>query len=180
MSRFNERIIKIGPEVKLNQEGPLLTAEGNKGKLSITLPESIKINIGPEAIIVSCHTEDRALFGLYSSLVSNLINGVTQGFSKSLEIVGLGYKVKKEGRVLVLTLGYSHPIKFLPPEGCEVEINQENKISVVGVDKRLVGETAAKIRRLKKPEPYKGKGIKYQGEIIKKKAGKAGKVGATA
>jgi len=171
MSRFNEKIIKINSGVKLSQEGPILMAEGEKGRLSMTLPPSIKINIGPETIVVSCQEPNRDLFGLYASLVSNLIHGVSQGFSKSLEIIGLGYKAKKEGRSLILTLGFSHPIKFMPPEGCEIEVKE---------DKHLVGEVAAKIRRLKKPEPYKGKGIKYQGEVIKRKAGKTGKVGASA
>jgi|SRR3989338_4894854 len=180
MSRFNEKIIKINSGVKLSQEGPILMAEGEKGRLSMTLPPSIKINIGPETIVVSCQEPNRDLFGLYASLVSNLIHGVSQGFSKSLEIIGLGYKAKKEGRSLILTLGFSHPIKFMPPEGCEIEVKEENKLLISGADKHLVGEVAAKIRRLKKPEPYKGKGIKYQGEVIKRKAGKTGKVGASA
>jgi len=180
MSRIGKKPIEIpkGVAVKVKEGG--IVVEGPLGKLEQAVREEIKIEIRNEKVFVSPKKKSRmakSLHGLTRSLIANMIEGVTQGFSKNLELHGTGYRAKIEGGKLVLMVGFSHPVVIIPPEGIKFEVKEEQKIKVSGVDKQLVGNTAARIRAVKKPEPYKGKGIRYQGEVIRKKPGKAIKVG---
>ncbi|HMB25968.1 MAG TPA: 50S ribosomal protein L6 [Patescibacteria group bacterium] len=175
MSRIGKKPIQIpdGVEVKFNDS--VLTVKGPKGELKRKVHPSVDLDIGEKNIQVKVkspeNNKQKALWGLFRSLVNNMIVGVSKGFEKKLEINGVGYKASKKGDVLVLNVGYSHPVEFnLPKEvNCEVE---KNIITVSGQDKQLVGEVAANIRKVRKPEPYKGKGIKYSDEIIIRKVGK--------
>ncbi len=176
MAKLKEVVIKFENQVSLSFRDNQLLAKGPKGERSLTLPNPINVKLAAGELRLGLTNGEKALFGLYSVLIRNLIQGVDQGYHKDLELVGVGYKVKKEGRDLVLSLGFSHPVRFSPPPECEVEVKSDNNILVSGIDKELVGRVAAKIRELKKPEPYKGKGIRYRGEAIRLKAGKAGKV----
>ncbi|HEY8363215.1 MAG TPA: 50S ribosomal protein L6 [Tissierellaceae bacterium] len=179
MSRIGLKPIKIpsGVEVKVNDKN-VVEIKGPKGQLSQQLNPDMKITIEDGVITVSRPSDlkkHRELHGLTRTLIQNMIIGVTQGYSKALEIEGTGYRAAKQGKKLVLTLGFSHPVELEDPEGIEVEVPQPNKIIVKGIDKQKVGNYAAKIRSLKKPEPYKGKGIRYEGEVIRRKVGKTGK-----
>ncbi|MEY4388928.1 MAG: ribosomal protein [Chloroflexota bacterium] len=181
MSRIGRRIITVPSGVKVNIEGRTVTVTGPKGTLSRDLPGAIAVTPQGETLVVTRPSDsktDKALHGLCRTLVANMVEGVSAGFRKDLEINGVGYRAAKAGNKLTLALGYSHPIEINPPAGISFEVDGQTKVAVLGHDKELVGQIAAEIRSLRKPEPYKGKGIKYAGEVIRRKAGKAGKVGA--
>lgn len=150
--------------------------------MSVKIHPNVSVNVdGEHALVsrVSDSKKDRALHGLWRALVQNMIIGVTEGYSRKLEIVGVGYRAELKGRKLQLQIGYSHPILFSPPEGIKIDVPAQTNITISGVDKQLVGLVAAKIRSFRQPEPYKGKGIKYEGEYIRRKAGKAAATVAT-
>lgn len=179
MSRIGLKPINIpsGVEIKINDDN-LIEVKGPKGQLSEKISPDMEIKIEDGVLTVARPTENkkhRSLHGLSRTLISNMIVGVTEGYSKTLEIEGTGYRAAKQGNKLVLTLGYSHPVELEDPKGIEVEVPAANKIVVKGIDKQQVGNYAANIRAFRKPEPYKGKGIKYSGEIIRRKVGKTGK-----
>ena len=178
MSRIGKLPIPLPGSVKVEQQGNHLKVEGPKGKLERTLPAEITVRIDDGHIICERPSDDykhRALHGLVRSLVANMVIGVNEGFTKHLELVGVGYRVAKQGDEITLSLGYSHPIKFKPPAGVTIDVQDQTKFSVSGIEKEAVGQVAADIRGFRPPEPYKGKGVKYQGEVIRRKAGKAGK-----
>jgi large subunit ribosomal protein L6 len=178
MSKIGKLPVNIPAGVKVDlQKGNELKVTGPKGSLSRQLHESMTIDVKDNAIEVKRPSESRkhkALHGLTRTLVYNMVAGVTQGFSRELEMVGVGYRAEMRGPMLILHAGYSHPVLLRPPEGVTIQVEaKENKITVSGIDKELVGATAAKIRSVRRPEPYKGKGIKYVDETIRRKAGKA-------
>ncbi len=179
MSRIGKKIIEIPKGVTVNLKGNAVTVKGPKGELNKVLHPSMKIEMKDSEINVTRPDDtkiNRALHGLTRALIQNMINGVSQGYRKTLDIVGVGYKVEQKGSNLLLNIGYSHPIYFIPPDGVKVESTTPTQIVVSGIDKQLVGQVAAKLRSIRKPEPYKGKGIKYSDEHIVRKAGKtAGK-----
>lgn len=178
MSRIGKLPVTIPAGVKVSLDGNKMTVQGPKGSLSQDLHERMSIAVETEQIVVSRSTDDKAdaaLHGLTRALINNMVVGVTSGFKKDLEINGVGYRAEISGKVLTLSLGYSHPVVYELPVGISVEVVKQTKLSVSGIDKQLVGSAAAKIRSFRKPEPYKGKGIKYADERIVRKAGKAGK-----
>ena len=181
MSRIGRLPIPVPSSVQLEfGEENFVRVKGPKGQLERKLPAAMLLEHEGENITVkrpSDHREHRALHGLTRSLLSNMVVGVTDGFRKDLEIVGVGYRAAKDGNVLVLQVGFSHPVRMDPPAGINYAVEGTNRVSVQGIDKELVGEMAAQIRRIRKPEPYKGKGIRYAGEQVRRKAGKAGKSG---
>jgi len=155
----------------------MLSAKGPKGELRRFIHPKVELNINKPQIAVSISDnskESKSLFGLFRSLISNMVVGVNEGFKKTLEIVGVGYRVELSGNQLVFNLGYSNPIKYDIPPGIEVQLDQKNKVILSGIDKELLGITAAKIRSFRPPEPYKGKGVKYFEEKVRRKAGKTG------
>lgn len=181
MSRIGKKpvVIPAGVDVKIG-DGNVVEVKGPKGTLTNTLHNEMIIKIEGNEIIVerpSDNKKHRALHGLTRSLINNMVVGVTEGYQKNLEINGVGYRASKSGNKLVLNLGYSHPIELVEPEGVTVEVPAQNKISVKGIDKQAVGEFAAIIRSKRKPEPYKGKGIKYDTEVVRRKEGKTGAKG---
>lgn len=181
MSRIGNQIITLPSGVTLSVENGLIEVSGPLGKLSATLPNGIKAEQTDTTVSFRRNSDtpaQRALHGLTRALVANMTVGVTQGFAKTLELVGTGYRVSAAGQGLVLSLGLSHPVEFTPPEGVTLTVEGNNKIHIKGIDKELVGQTAANIRKVRPPEVYKGKGIRYQGEVVRRKAGKAAKVGA--
>jgi large subunit ribosomal protein L6 len=178
MSRIGKLPVAIPSGVKISLDGNMMTVTGPKGSLSQPLHERMTIAVETDQIKVSRPSEskqDSALHGLTRALINNMVMGVTAGFKKDLEINGVGYRAEISGKTLTLALGYSHPVVYELPEGISVEIEKQTKLSVSGIDKQLVGSAAAKIRSFRKPEPYKGKGIKYADERIMRKAGKTGK-----
>jgi large subunit ribosomal protein L6 len=178
MSRIGRKPITIPNGVNIDLQNTTITVKGPKGTLSRELHKDMKIVVEGNVITVerpSDHKLHRSLHGTTRSVVNNMIAGVTEGFAKSLDLVGVGYRANKTGDKLVLNVGYSHPVEFMPDQGIEFEVPANNKIIVRGIDKELVGATAAKIRAVREPEPYKGKGIKYENERILRKEGKAGK-----
>lgn len=178
MSRIGKLPVAIPSGVKVTLDGAKMTVQGPKGTLSQVLHERMIVAVEAEQVTVARPTDEKqdcALHGLTRSLINNMVVGVTQGFKKDLEINGVGYRAEVSGKVLTLALGYSHPVVYELPEGISVEVEKQTKLSVMGIDKQLVGSAAAKIRSFRKPEPYKGKGIKYADERIVRKAGKAGK-----
>jgi large subunit ribosomal protein L6 len=182
MSRVGQAPIAIPTGVEVRIDAGSVGIKGPKGELERTLPEGIRLEQEGEEIRVSRggdSREQRALHGLVRSLVFNMIHGVTQGYEKSLEIQGVGYRVQKKGNDLELAVGYSHPVTKPAPKGIEFDVPSPTRIVVRGIDKELVGETAAEIRAIRKPEPYKGKGIRYEGEYVRRKAGKAAKAVGT-
>ena len=179
MSRIGKMPIEVpaGVELKL-EEGNVVTVKGPKGTLSRKLAPDMNIVLEDGTLTVSRPSElkrHKALHGLTRTLINNMVVGVTQGYSKTLEIVGVGYRAAKEGKVLNLTLGYSHPVKMTDPEGIESTLEGQNKIIVSGIDKEKVGQYAAEIREKRPPEPYKGKGVRYSDERVRRKVGKTGK-----
>ncbi len=178
MSRIGRLPIPVPSSVQLELgEGNYVRVKGPKGALERQLPEAMILEREGEQITVkrpSDQREHRALHGLTRTLLSNMVVGVTTGFRKELEIVGVGYRAAKDGNTLVLQVGFSHPVRLDPPEGISYGVEGTNRVAVQGIDKELVGEMAAQIRRIRKPEPYKGKGIRYAGEVVRRKAGKAG------
>ena len=179
MSRIGRMPVQIpaGVEVKI-AEGNVVTVKGPKGTLEKQLPQEMRITQEEGAIIVKRPNDlkkFKSLHGLTRSLINNMVIGVTNGFEKTLEINGVGYRAQKQGKKLVLSLGYSHPVEMEDPEGLESVVDGQNKIIVRGIDKEKVGQYAAEIRFKRQPEPYKGKGIKYSDEVIRRKEGKTGK-----
>lgn len=176
MSRIGKAPIPIPQGVEINRAGSTVEVKGPKGALSHTIPEGVSIQVEDRVIHVKRKGDakrERSLHGLSRTLIANMVTGVTAGFEKGLEIVGIGYRAALQGRNLQLSLGYSHPVIYPIPEGIEVEVEKQNKIIVKGIDKQQVGQVAAEIRSFRKPEPYKGKGIRYVGEQVRRKAGKA-------
>lgn len=179
MSRIGLKPISIpsGVEIKISDSN-FVEVKGPKGQLSQQISPDMELKIEEGVLTVARPTENkkhRSLHGLSRTLISNMITGVTEGYAKSLDIVGTGYRAAKQGNKLVLTLGFSHPVEMEDPQGIEVEVPAQNKIIVKGIDKQLVGSYAAKIRSWREPEPYKGKGVKYTDEIVRRKVGKTGK-----
>ncbi len=179
MSRIGKAPVAIPSGVEINVSGDDVVVKGPKGELTQTLPEGITIEVADGNVNVSRETDERsqrALHGLMRSLINNMVIGVSDGFRKDLEIVGVGYRANQKGPAkLELSLGYSHTINVEAPDGITFDVPEPTKVGVVGIDKQAVGQVAAEIRSLRKPEPYKGKGVKYVGERIIRKAGKAGK-----
>jgi large subunit ribosomal protein L6 len=178
MSRIGKLPIAVPSSVKVDLQGTHLKVEGPKGMLERTLPHQINIRVADGTIVCERPTDERvhrSLHGLTRTLVANMVNGVSQGFTKNLELVGVGYRVAKQGEDLVLNLGYSHPIRYKPPKGITIDVADATHFSVTGINRELVGQVAADLRKMRPPEPYKGKGIMYRGERIRRKAGKAGK-----
>jgi large subunit ribosomal protein L6 len=176
MSRIGKAPIPIPHGVEINRVGSTVEVKGPKGALSHTIPEGISIQVEDGVIQVKRKGDakrERSLHGLSRTLIANMVTGVTAGFEKGLEIVGIGYRAALQGRNLQLSLGYSHPVIYPIPDGIEVDVEKQNKITVKGTDKQKVGQVAAEIRSFRKPEPYKGKGIRYVGEQVRRKAGKA-------
>jgi len=179
MSRIGRKPIAVpaGVEVKVD-EANVVTVKGPKGTLTQAVHPNIKVEVGATEINVTRpndEKENRALHGLTRTLVANMVDGVVKGFEKKLEVNGVGYRIAKEGKKLVMNLGYSHPVVMVEPEGVTFEVPDQNTIFVRGIDKQLVGQVAAQVREKRPPEPYKGKGIKYADEHIRRKAGKTGK-----
>ena len=177
MSRIGKKPIPIPDKVKVEVSGGNVSVEGPKGKLSLRLHPSMMVRAEDRQLVCVRPSDNklhRSLHGLTRTLVANMIEGVTKGFEKKLEMIGVGYRASLQGRNLTLLLGYSHPIVFPLPEGIKVGVENQNLLTVSGADKQQVGEVAAKIRSLRPPEPYKGKGVKYVTERIRRKAGKAG------
>ncbi|HWP45931.1 MAG TPA: 50S ribosomal protein L6 [Candidatus Limnocylindrales bacterium] len=177
MSRVGKKPIELPKNVKVTVEDSLCRVEGPLGKLEYRIPNGIKVVHQNGQLLVTRESDEkryRSLHGLSRTLIANMVTGVTQGFSKGLEIEGIGYRAKVEGRVLTLNVGYSHPVNYPIPDGVTIEVRDNTKILVKGADKQQVGQVAAEIRNIKKPEPYKGKGIRYEGERIRRKVGKAG------
>lgn len=177
MSRIGKAPITIPDKVKVTLAPPIISVEGPKGSLSLSLSDRVAVDVGQSLIQVSAvgeHRKSRALHGLTRTLIQNMVTGVTEGFTKSLEIVGVGYRAEADDSSLTLHVGYSKPVVMPLMDGVRVEVERNTVIHVRGADKQVVGEMAARIRRVRKPEPYRGKGIRYLGEQIRRKVGKAG------
>ena len=180
MSRIGRLPITVPSGVDVTIDGRNVTVKGPKGTLSRSLHPDIAVTQEDGSIVVTRPTEQKThkqLHGLTRTLVNNMVVGVTDGYRKGLEITGVGYRAALNGKKLQLNLGYSHPIEIEPPEGIRFEVENPTRLAVVGIDKELVGQIAAQVRATRKPEPYKGKGVRYAGEYIRRKAGKAGKIG---
>jgi large subunit ribosomal protein L6 len=183
MSRIGQLPIAIPEGVEVNFDGGQVHVKGKKGELTRMLPAAMKVEVADGVAKVlrpSESREHRSLHGLSRTLVANMVHGVSEGFTKELEMVGVGYRAAKSGNDLQLFLGYSHPIRYIPPADIQIDVPQPTLITISGADKETVGAVAAKIRSFREPEPYKGKGVKYKDEVIRRKAGKAGKAKATA
>ena len=180
MSRIGKAPVSVPSGVDVTIDGRQLTVKGPKGTLTRTLHPDMRVSQEDGTIVVARPTEQKThkqLHGLTRTLVNNMVVGVTDGYRKGLEITGVGYRAALSGRKLTLNLGYSHPVEIDPPEGISFEVENPTRLAVVGIDKELVGQVAAQVRSTRKPEPYKGKGVRYAGEYIRRKAGKAGKIG---
>ena len=180
MSRIGRLPIAVPSSVDVTIEGRRLTVKGPKGTLTRELHPDMTVSREEDNLVVTRPTEQKThkqLHGLTRTLVNNMVVGVTDGYRKGIEITGVGYRAAKVGEKLQLNLGYSHPIEIDPPSGISFEVESPIRLAVVGIDKELVGQIAAKVRSTRKPEPYKGKGVRYAGEKIRRKAGKAGKIG---
>ena len=179
MSRIGKLPISVPSGVDVTIDGPVVNVKGPKGTLTHTLAEPITIERQEDGTLAVLRPNDerrsRSLHGLSRTLVNNMIIGVTQGYEKKMEIHGVGYRVTAKGKDLEFALGFSHPVVVTPPEGITFRVEAPTRFVVEGIDKQLVGETAARIRKLRKPDPYKAKGVRYQGEVIRRKVGKAGK-----
>lgn len=178
MSRIGRAPIEVPAGVDVTINGNVVNVKGPKGQLSREFHPEMQIELTDGTVVVtrpSDNKEHRSLHGLTRTLIKNMVQGVTEGFTRNLEIVGVGYRAAKQGNKLVLSLGYSHPVEVEPAPGIEIEVPTPTKISVKGIDKELVGQTAANIRDFRRPEPYLGKGVRYEGERVRRKAGKAGK-----
>jgi large subunit ribosomal protein L6 len=180
MSRIGRMPIAVPTGVTVNVDGNTVSVKGPKGELSRTIPQEMILDITDGAILVKRPSEEKKhkqLHGLTRTLVANMVDGVTKGFSRTLEISGVGYRAAKAGTKLNLTLGFSHPVEVDPPKGLTIDVPAPNRIVVSGIDKESVGALAAKIRSYREPEPYKGKGVRYEGEVVRRKVGKAGAKG---
>ena len=178
MSRIGKLPVAVPDKVKVTVSKGHVKVEGPKGRLERTLPEEINVKQEDGQLVFERPSDDyrhRALHGLVRSLVANMVEGVDKGFTKQMELVGVGYRVAKQGDDVVLSLGYSHPIKFKPPQGISIDVQDQTHFAVSGIAIEEVGQVAANLRKLRPPEPYKGKGVMYRGERIRRKAGKAGK-----
>jgi large subunit ribosomal protein L6 len=178
MSRIGKIPIEIPSGVEVQLEGNTIRVKGPKGTLERKLHPEMQVNIEDGRVVVNRPSDEkkhRSLHGLTRTLIANMVQGVTQGFEKRLEIHGVGYRAAKQGNKLVLSMGFSHPVEFDTPPGMEIEVPAPTRITVRGIDKEKVGQLAAEIRAVRKPEPYLGKGIRYEGEYVRRKAGKAGK-----
>jgi large subunit ribosomal protein L6 len=178
MSRIGKKPIAVPAGVAVEVKNGLVSVKGQKGALQRPLLEGIEVDVTSAELHVTRKGDDkrsRSYHGLMRTLVANMVEGVSKGFEKKLEIVGIGYRSEVKGTNLALYLGYSHPIDFPLPTGISAEVEKQTLVTIKGIDKELVGQVAAKIRDLRKPDPYKGKGVKYAGEVLRKKAGKTGK-----
>ena len=179
MSRIGRMPIAVPSGVDVAIEGQDVRVTGPKGELSLTVVAPIAVQRAEDGTLSVTRPDDeresRSLHGLTRTLIANMVTGVTNGYSKSLEIVGVGYRVQPKGQGIELALGYSHPIQVDAPDGISFTVENPTRLTVTGIDKQKVGEVAANIRKLRKPEPYKGKGIRYSGEVVRRKVGKAGK-----
>ena len=178
MSRIGRLPIEIPQGVDVKLDGNNITVKGPMGELSREIHSDMIVEVVDGSIVVNRPSEEKhhkSLHGLTRSLIANMVEGVTKGYSRNLEMVGVGYRAAKQGAKVVLSLGYSHPIEIDPIDGIEIEVPAPDKLTVKGIDKQLVGQVAADIRSLRPPEPYLGKGIRYEGEYVRRKAGKAGK-----
>lgn len=176
MSRIGKKPISLPKEVKIDLKGDLLTVKGPKGELKREIHPRVNILTENDQIVVSIEDGSKGskgLHGLFRALIANMVTGVTQGFERALEIVGVGYRAELSGKRATFHLGYAHPVTLDLPEGIDAKV-EKTKITLSGIDKELLGRTAAKIRSLREPEPYKGKGIRYEGETVRRKAGKTG------
>jgi len=180
MSRIGRLPIAVPAGVSVAIEGRSITVDGPKGSLHRDLHPDMTVRLEDGTLVVTRPTEQkmhRQLHGLTRTLVANMVTGVSTGYRKGIEITGVGYRAQKVGEKLQLNLGYSHPIEIDPPAGISFEVENPTRLAVVGIDKELVGQVAARVRATRKPEPYKGKGVRYAGEVVRRKAGKAGKIG---
>jgi len=178
MSRIGRLPIEVPADVTVSVDGQLVSVKGPKGELTLTVAKPIEVKLEDAQVLVTRPDDERAsrsLHGLTRTLIHNQIIGVTQGYSKGLEIVGTGYRVVQKGNSVEFALGFSHPVLIDPPAGIVLTVEGNTKLMVSGIDKQAVGEVAANIRKIRKPEPYKGKGVRYAGEIVRRKAGKSGK-----
>jgi len=178
MSRIGRLPITVPAGVTIDLDGQKITVKGPKGELAHVVPEPIEVKLEDGQLLVTRPDDERdsrSLHGLTRTLISNNIVGVTEGYSKGLEVVGTGYRVAAKGASVEFALGFSHPVTFDPPAGITFTVEGNTKLTVSGIDKQAVGEVAAQIRKLRKPEPYKGKGVRYAGEVVRRKAGKSGK-----
>nr|YP_010330161.1 ribosomal protein L6 [Porphyridium aerugineum]UNJ17877.1 ribosomal protein L6 [Porphyridium aerugineum] len=178
MSRIGKKVIIVPTQVKVEIKEQNIYCKGPKGESNHVIPPSLSIKLENNEIQIlrkDDKLESKSLYGMTRTLINNIIVGVSQGFSKKLEIQGVGYKSQNEGKNLILNVGYSHPVKIEPPEGITLKADTNVNITVSGSDKQMVGQVAAYIRSIRPPEPYKGKGIRYQGEIVRRKVGKTGK-----
>lgn len=176
MSRIGKKPITFPKNVKISQSGGIVKVEGPKGTLSSKLPEGVTLSVSENNLVIERKSDERlvrAYHGLARTLVNNMVTGVSTGFEKGLEISGVGYRAEVAGTTLKLVLGFSSPVEYTIPKGIDVKVDKQVNLVVSGINKELVGRVASEIRSLKKPEPYKGKGIKYTGEYIRRKAGKA-------
>jgi large subunit ribosomal protein L6 len=179
LSRIGKKPVVIPAKVSVTLDGNSIKVKGPKGELEQSYNPKIKVELVENQVVVTRsddYKENRALHGLTRALIQNMVTGVSDGYSKTLDIVGVGYRVEMKDKAMLINIGYSHPIYFIPPDGITISANTPTQVVVAGIDKQLVGQVAAKIRSIRKPEPYKGKGIKYSTETIRRKAGKtAGK-----
>ncbi|MCA1024340.1 50S ribosomal protein L6 [Halobacillus litoralis] len=178
MSRVGLKTLEIPEGVEIIQDNKTITVKGPKGELTRTFHEDITVTVEDNVLSVSRpsdHKEHRALHGTTRSLIGNMVEGVSKGFEKNLEIIGVGYRAQKQGETVVVNAGYSHPVEIEKREGIEIEVPSNTKVTVKGIDKELVGAVAANIRAIRPPEPYKGKGIRYEGERVRSKEGKTAK-----
>lgn len=178
MSRIGKKPIEIPTGVQVNVDGNVITVKGPKGELSRLIHTDMKVNTEEKELLIERPTDSkihRSLHGTTRSIIANMVEGVTNGFQRNLELVGVGYRATKSGVNLVLNVGYSHPVEMIPEQGIEIDVPAQTKISVRGIDKERVGAFAANIRSVRLPEPYKGKGIRYEGEKVRRKEGKTGK-----
>jgi len=178
MSRIGRLPIEIPAGVDVTVDGRSVTVKGPKGELGLTVASPIEVSVGDGAVTVTRpddERESRSLHGLTRTLIANNVIGVTQGYSKSLEIVGTGYRVTARGSDIEFALGFSHPVLVQPPAGITFQVESNTRLTVTGIDKQAVGEVAANIRKIRKPEPYKGKGVRYAGEVVVRKNGKSGR-----
>jgi large subunit ribosomal protein L6 len=176
VSRIGKRPIHLVKGVKIEQQNGVVKITGPKGELTAQVPPAIAVDVKENEIVLTRSSDlkaERALHGTWRAHLNNMVRGVSEGFQKKLEIVGVGYKAEVKGKKIQLVLGYSHPILFEPPKGIKIEIPVPVNIVISGIDRQLVGQVAAKLRSFRPPEPYKGKGVKYEGEYIRRKAGKA-------
>lgn len=178
MSRIGLKPIEVPEGVEVKFDGTVVTVKGPKGELTRNLHQDIKVNMEGNVINLerpSDHKDHRALHGTTRSLINNMVEGVSKGFEKTLEIIGVGYRAQKQGNKVIVNAGYSHPVEIDPIDGIEIDVPKNTQLIVKGIDKELVGAVASKIRAIRPPEPYKGKGIRYEGEYVRRKEGKTAK-----